>query len=146
MTANDVEHTETLEQATRISDDSAFERAAGYSRAVRHGNHIAVSGTAALGPDGVLFPGDAYRQAAEAINRALDAAAQLGAAPSDVLRTRLLLAPGCDWRAVTRAHRDAFAPAGPANTTYFVAGFIPDGVLVEVELDAVANTQRDHRG
>lgn len=141
MTSNDLKQTETLAQATRINDDSAFERAAGYSRAVRHGNYIAVSGTAALGPDGVLFPGDAYRQAAEALRRALEAAARLGAAPADVLRTRLLLAPGCDWQEVIRAHRDAFDPFGPANTTYFVAGFVPDGVLVEVELDAVANTE-----
>ena len=55
-----------------------------------------------------------------------------------VLRTRLLLAPDCDWQEVVRAHREAFVGDRPANTTYFVAGFIPDGVLVEVELDALA--------
>ncbi len=123
--------------AQRFRDGGAFEQTAGYSRAVRQGNHVAVSGTAALGPDGVLFPGDAYAQTAEAIRRALAAAAALGASPSEVLRTRLLLAPDCDWRAVIRAHGEAFASDGPANTTYFVAGFIPDGVLVEIELDAL---------
>jgi enamine deaminase RidA (YjgF/YER057c/UK114 family) len=121
----------------RFSDGGAFERTAGYSRAVRHGHHVSVSGTAALGPDGVLFPGDAYQQAKEALKRALAAASELGATPENVLRTRLLLAPGCDWHGVVQAHSEAFAPHGPANTTYFVAGFIPDGVLVEIELDAI---------
>jgi enamine deaminase RidA (YjgF/YER057c/UK114 family) len=122
----------------RVSDGGTFELTAGYSRAVRHDNHVSVSGTAALGPDGVLFPGDAYRQAAEALRRALEAAAKLGAERQDVLRTRLLLAPGCDWREAVKAHGEVFSPDGPANTTYYVAGFIPDGVLVEVELDAIA--------
>jgi enamine deaminase RidA (YjgF/YER057c/UK114 family) len=121
----------------RVSDGGAFEQAAGYSRAVRQGNHVSVSGTAALGPNGVLHPGDAYGQTAEALRRALAAAAKLGATPTDVLRTRLLLAPGCDWRAAVRAHGEAFAASGPANTTYYVAGFIPEGVLVEIELDAI---------
>jgi enamine deaminase RidA (YjgF/YER057c/UK114 family) len=122
----------------RVTGGSGFEATAGYSRAVRHGEHISVSGTAALGPDGALYPGDAYAQAAEALDRALAAAVELGATRDTVLRTRLLLAPDCDWQAVVRAHREAFDGDGPANTTYFVAGFIPDGVLVEVEVDALA--------
>lgn len=125
----------------QITDGSAFETLAGYSRAVRHGNHIAVSGTAALSSEGVLFPGDAYAQTAEALRRALTAAAQLGATPHDVLRTRLLLAPRCDWQAAVRAHGEIFTVDRPANTTYFVAGFIPDGVLVEVELEAIISTE-----
>jgi enamine deaminase RidA (YjgF/YER057c/UK114 family) len=122
----------------RLSDGSGFEATAGYSRAVRHGEHISVSGTAALGADGALYPGDAYAQAAEALDRALAAAIELGATRETVLRTRLLLAPDCEWQEVVRAHREAFVGDGPANTTYFVAGFIPVGVLVEVELDAAA--------
>jgi enamine deaminase RidA (YjgF/YER057c/UK114 family) len=122
----------------RLTGGSGFEATAGYSRAVRHGDLISVSATAALGADGVLFRGDAYAQAVEAIGRALAAAVELGATRRTVLRTRLLLAPGCDWGEVVRAHREAFDGEGPANTTYFVGGFIPDGVLVEVELDAVA--------
>jgi len=121
----------------RITDGGPFELTAGYSRAVRHDNHISVSGTAALGPDGVLFPGDTYRQAVEALRRALEAAAKLGAERRDVLRTRLLLDPDCDWRDAVRAHGEVFSPEGPANTTYYVAGFIPEGVLLEVELAAI---------
>lgn len=121
----------------RLSGGSGFEETAGYSRAVRHGEHISVSGTAAIGPNGALHLGDAYAQAAEALGRAIAAATELGATRDTVLRTRLLLAPNCEWREVVRAHREAFDGSGPANTTYFVAGFIPEGVLVEVELDAV---------
>lgn len=91
-----------------------------------------MSGTAARATNA-----DAYGQAREALERSLAAAERLGASRENVLRTRLLLAPGCDWEAVVRAHREAFADAPPANTTYFVAGFIPKGVLVEVELDAI---------
>jgi len=112
-------------------EGGGFEEAAAYSRAVRIGRHVAVSGTAARGG------GDAYAQTAEALGRALAAARELGAATEDVLRTRLMLADGCDWEAAVRAHREAFVGVEPANTTYFVSGFIPDGVLVEVELDAI---------
>jgi enamine deaminase RidA (YjgF/YER057c/UK114 family) len=116
---------------TDYREGGGFEEAAAYSRAVRIGPHVAVSGTAAR--DG----GDAYTQTAEALRRALAAAAELGAGAGDVLRTRLLLAQGCDWEGAVRAHREVFVGVNPANTTYFVAGFIPEGVLVEVELDAI---------
>jgi enamine deaminase RidA (YjgF/YER057c/UK114 family) len=112
-------------------EGGGFEEAAAYSRAVRIGEHVAVSGTAAR--EG----GDAYAQTREAIGRALAAARELGAVKEDVLRTRLLLAPGCDWEGAVRAHAEAFEGVDPANTTYFVSGFIPDDVLVEFELDAV---------
>jgi enamine deaminase RidA (YjgF/YER057c/UK114 family) len=112
-------------------EGGGFEEAAAYSRAVRIGAHVAVSGTAARGG------GDAYSQTSEALGRALDALRELGASREDVLRTRLLLAEGCDWEGAVRAHREAFSGVDPANTTYFVAGFIPEGVLVEVELDAI---------
>lgn len=123
---------------TRVthSDGTVFEERGSYSRAVRAGAHVAVSGTAAIGPDGVLHPGDTYRQTVAAIEKALGAAAALGAAPDDVIRTRMLLAPTAAWEDAVRAHGEAFAGIAPANTTYVVAGFIPD-VLVEIELDAV---------
>jgi enamine deaminase RidA (YjgF/YER057c/UK114 family) len=118
----------------RYREGGGFEEAAAYSRAVRHGHHVAVSGTAFAG-DG----GDAYAQAREVIARALAAAERLGARREDVLRTRLLLAPGCDVDGVIRAHAEAFTGAEPANTTYFVGGLVPEGALVEVELDAVVD-------
>ena len=125
---------------TRVthSDGTVFEERASYSRAVRAGAHVAVSGTAPMGPEGVLHPGDTYRQTVVAIGKALGAAAALGAAPTDVIRTRMLLAPGAAWEDAVRAHGEAFAGISPANTTYVVAGFIPD-VLVEIELDAIVS-------
>lgn len=122
---------------TTLRDGGGFEEAAAYSRAVRIGRHVAISGTAPMDDGVVLHPGDAYAQTRVAIAKALAAAAELGATPSDVIRTRLLLATGVDWEAAVRAHREAFAGIDPANTSYYVAGFIPDGVLVEVELDAI---------
>ena len=118
-------------------DGGGFEEVAAYSRAVRIDTHVAVSGTAAMEDGVVLHPGDAYGQTRAAFAKALAAAAELGASAEDVIRTRLLLAAGSDWEGAVRAHRETFAGINPANTTYYVAGFIPDGVLVEVEVDAV---------
>jgi enamine deaminase RidA (YjgF/YER057c/UK114 family) len=126
------------ESRTTHSDGTEFERRASYSRAVRVGSHVAVSGTGPLGPEGVLHPGNTYRQTVVAIEKALAAAAALGAASDDVIRTRMLLAPAASWEEAVRAHGEAFAGICPANTTYLVAGFIPD-VLVEIELDAIVS-------
>jgi enamine deaminase RidA (YjgF/YER057c/UK114 family) len=117
----------------RYREGGGFEEAAAYSRAVRQGRYVAVSGTAAP------TAGGAYEQATEVIARALAAAAHLGARRENVLRTRLLLAPGCDVDAVVRAHAEAFRGAEPANTTYFAGGLVPEGALVEVELDAIVD-------
>ena len=119
----------------RFRDGSAFEAVASYCRAVRSGPAVAVSGTAATGPDGrALHSGDTYAQTKDAFERAV-AAGELGAARG-VVRTRLYLGPDSDWRDAVRAHHELFEGVDPANTTLYVAGFIPEGVLVEVELDA----------
>jgi len=122
---------------TTLRDGGGFEEAAAYSRAVRIGSYVAISGTAPMEDGVVLHRGDAYAQTRLAIEKALTAAAELGAQPHDVIRTRLLLAVGTDWQEAVRAHREAFSGIDPANTSCYVAGFIPDGVLVEVEVDAV---------
>jgi enamine deaminase RidA (YjgF/YER057c/UK114 family) len=126
----------------RVPDAGSFGETAAYSRAVRFGPHVAVSGTAPLSEGRVLHPGDAYLQTQAAIRRALAAAAELGARDEDVVRTRLLLAPGCDWKEAVRAHAEAFAGIDPANTTYYVGALIPEGALVEVELDAALEPPR----
>ena len=126
----------------RVPDAGGFGETAAYSRAVRVGPHVAVSGTAPLSEGRLLHPGDAYRQTQAAIARALVAAAELGARDEDIIRTRLLLAPGCDWQDAVRAHAEAFAGIDPANTTYYVGALIPEGALVEVELDAVLEPPR----
>jgi enamine deaminase RidA (YjgF/YER057c/UK114 family) len=123
----------------RVKDSGGFGETAGYSRAVRAGTHVAVSATAPLSDGHVLHLGDAYRQTQLAIERALAAAAELGAGKDDIVRTRLLLAPGCDWREAVRAHAEAFAGVDPANSTYYVGRLIPDGALIEVELDGAVD-------
>jgi enamine deaminase RidA (YjgF/YER057c/UK114 family) len=115
-----------------------FETVGGYARAVRVGSIVAVSGTTATAGDGVIaHPGDAYLQTRVAFERALAALNELGGTPDDVVRTRIFLAPGADWRRSVDAHRELFEAVAPANTTLFVAGLIPDGALVEVEVEAV---------
>ena len=122
-----------------VRSGGRFEEAAAYSRAVRIGSNVAVSATAATDGVEVVHRGDTYGQTIAALEKALAAAAELGASKTMTLRTRLLLAVGADWQEAARAHRKVFAGINPANSTYFVGGLIPDGALVEVELDAVVD-------
>lgn len=123
-----------------VRSGSPFETLASYSRAARIGDVVAVSGTAALDDRGVsLFPGDPAAQTREALLRALDAAAALGAAREDVIRTRIYLLAGSEWRGAVEAHGEIFRGVDPANTTLHVAELIPQGCLVEVEIDAIAS-------
>jgi enamine deaminase RidA (YjgF/YER057c/UK114 family) len=126
-----------MERRAWHRDGSAFEASAAYARAVRAGSLISVSGTAATGADGAALSPDTYAQAATCFERAIAAVEALGGTRQDVVRTRLYLVREADWRAAVRAHAEAFGGVDPANTTLYVAGFIPEGVLLEVELDAV---------
>lgn len=120
-----------------MRDGLGWEAEAGYSRAARRGNLIAVSGTTATGPDGAaLHPGDTFAQTRVALERALDAVQALGGRVDDIIRSRLFLAPEADWSAAGRAHHEVLGHVAPANTTLFVAGLIGKDFLVEVELDA----------
>ena len=119
------------------SDREAFrtgggaEDLAGYARAVRTGSWVSVSGTAPASR------GDVREQALDAFRLALDAVEHFGGSIENVARTRIFLVAGCDWRGAAQAHKELFGEVTPANTTLFVAGFIPEGVLVEIEIDAV---------
>jgi enamine deaminase RidA (YjgF/YER057c/UK114 family) len=126
----------------KVRDAGGFGEVAAYSRAIRFGPLVAVSGTAPLADGVVLHRGDSYRQTHAAIERALQAAAELGADRAHVVRTRLLLAPECDWKDAARAHAEVFAGVDPVNTTYYVGRLIPEGALVEVELDAAVDPLR----
>jgi enamine deaminase RidA (YjgF/YER057c/UK114 family) len=127
-------------RTVRHLDGSGWQEAGGYSRAVRRAGLIAVSGTTANGPDGrALHPGDTYAQTRECLAQVLNAITQLGGRLEDVVRTRLLLAPGAVWQDATRAHGEVFAQIRPANSTYFVAGLVGDGFLVEVEAEALVD-------
>jgi len=122
----------------RYTDSSGWQEQAGYSRAVRRGQVITVSGTTATGPDGTaLCPGDTLGQARVCLQRVLAAVAALGGRPTDVVRTAVYLAPGANWEEAAQAHREALGPVAPASTMLYVAQLIGDGFCVEVEAMAV---------
>jgi enamine deaminase RidA (YjgF/YER057c/UK114 family) len=124
----------------RISANRPWERIVGYSRAVRVGNVIEVSGTAPADVQGrVLAPGDVYGQAREALRIIGEALGEAGASFEDVVRTRILLADASQWEAAGRAHGEVFADIRPANTTIGVSGFVDPEILVEIEATAIVD-------
>lgn len=124
----------------RYRDGSGWQDSAGYSRAVRRGDLIVVSGTTADGVDGrATSPGDTAAQVREALDAVLTAVTALGGTAADIVRTRLLLTADADWEVACRVHGEVFADVLPANSTYRVAGLLGDGYLVEVEADAVVS-------
>jgi enamine deaminase RidA (YjgF/YER057c/UK114 family) len=131
----------------RVGSGGGFEDVAGYCRAVRVDGLICVSGTAAPVADGErLADLDSYSQARRALDAALDYAGRLGGTHSRVVRTRMFLAPDAAWQDCARAHGEIFSAQRPANTTLYVARLIPEGALIEVELDAwVGDEDADDR-
>lgn len=126
----------------RIRQGSDLESFAGYSRAARSGGLIAVSGTTATGPDGqALYPGDTAEQTRISLATAIDAVQRLGGTRESILRTRILLTPEADWRAASAAHAQALGDIAPANSMYRVHSLIGEGFLVEIEVDAVAESE-----
>jgi enamine deaminase RidA (YjgF/YER057c/UK114 family) len=125
----------------RFTDGFGPQDEAGYSRAVRRGNVVTVSGTTATGPDGAaLHPGDTGAQARLCLDRIGQALAALGACWDDVVRTVVYLAPDARWEQAAHAHRDVLGAVRPANTMVYVAGLIGDGFLVEIEAHAVVES------
>jgi enamine deaminase RidA (YjgF/YER057c/UK114 family) len=121
-----------------FTDDAAWQEQAGYSRAVRRGNIVTVSGTTATGPDGTaLYPGDTGGQARVCLARIEEALTALGAGLEDITRTVVYLAPGASWEQAAQAHRDVLGAVRPANTMLYVGALIGDGFLVEIEAMAV---------
>jgi aryl-alcohol dehydrogenase-like predicted oxidoreductase/enamine deaminase RidA (YjgF/YER057c/UK114 family) len=122
---------------SRVDSGSVWERACGYSRAVRVGDRILVSGTTATHTDGrVVCPGDAEGQAIYILDKIAAAIEALGGTMEDVVQTRIWLRDANDWEGVGRAHGRAFAEARPANTLVEVARLVGP-YLVEIEAEAV---------
>jgi enamine deaminase RidA (YjgF/YER057c/UK114 family) len=120
-----------------FSTHTPWEAMAGYSRAVRIGNIIAVSGTTASNAAGeVQHIGDAGAQATYIIRKIESSLAEAGASLSDVIRTRIFVANIADWEAVARAHGAIFGNIRPANTLVS-ASMVDPRQLVEIEADAV---------
>lgn len=122
---------------TRVSSGSVWEAIAGYSRAVRVGNTVRVSGTTAThGADHAVAPGDAGAQTTYILDKIAASIAPLGATMADVVRTRVYLRDAADWEPVARAHGRVFGNILPANTLIQAGNLIGD-YAVEIEAEAV---------
>jgi enamine deaminase RidA (YjgF/YER057c/UK114 family) len=126
----------------RVSSGSPYEPVIGFSRAIRVGNRIEVSGTAPVWPDGSCDP-DPRVQARRCLEIILAAVEQLGGSVQDVVRTRVYLTRPQDWEEVGAAHGEAFSGVRPASTMVVVAALLDARWKVEIEATAVVGDAPD---
>jgi enamine deaminase RidA (YjgF/YER057c/UK114 family) len=122
-------------QRRRISSGSPYEPTIGFSRALRVGERVLVSGTAPIGEDGSVDP-DAGAQMRRCLQIALAALAEAGGGPGDVVRTRTYLVDRADAEAIGAVHGEVFGAIRPASTMIVVAGLLDPRWKVEIELEA----------
>ncbi len=120
----------------RVSSGSPFEPTIGFSRAVRAGDRVLVSGTAPVWPSGDVDP-DVAVQMGRCLEIVLDALGSLGARREDVVRTRTYLVDPQDWSEVGRVHGEVFGDVRPASTMVVVAALLDPRWKVELEAEAV---------
>ena len=127
-----------MTERRRVSSNSPYEDVIGFSRAVRVGDTVYVSGTVAWGEDGKFVgEGDVYAQAKQALRNIEKALQQAGASLGDVVRTRIYLTDIDRWEEAARAHAEAFAEVRPAATMVEVSRLADAKMLVEIEAVAV---------
>src|SRR5580765_1522304 len=112
---------------------SPFAATVGYSRAIRAGQHIYVSGTAPIGCDSP----DPYEQAKRCLEIIVAALRELGAGPEHVVRTRVFITDPADWEAIGRAHGEVFGDVRPASAMLVITGLLDPAWKVEIEADAL---------
>ena len=127
-----------MKQRQRISSGSIWEERVGFSRALRVGNWVFVSGTTATDADGgVIGAGDVYAQTMAILEKIEQALREAGATMADVVRTRIYVTNADDWEVIGRAHARFFADVRPANTLVEVRRLVGSGYLVEIDADAL---------
>lgn len=120
-----------------ISTGGPWEAKIGYSRAVRTGSSVYVSGSTAMTPSGLVGKGDPYAQTIQTFKTIEAALKQAGASLNDVVRTRIYMANIDQWQEVGRAHGEIFGNIRPATTMVEVNRLIDPDMLVEIEADAI---------
>jgi reactive intermediate/imine deaminase len=130
----------------RVSSVSPYEDVIGFSRAVRVGDLVFVSGTVAWGPDGKLVgKGDVYAQAKQTLANIEGYLREAGASLKDVVRTRIYLTDIGRWQEVARAHREAFGDVRPASSLLEISRLAEPEMLVEIEAVAVLSGATESR-